>query len=102
MMFLDEVVTMRNYALVRISTDLFSEWLKQGWKIPDDRVVAIECIKGLPQDARYIRTYYDETRDQIVMVFEHLSFDHVPEGTEIPTKQIIYKNTYAPIEAGIA
>jgi hypothetical protein len=87
-----------NFMRVTISPLLIAEWLKTGWHIPDYPVVAIECIEGLPKDAKYIRGAYDSMRDEFILIFEHPSFDAVLHGADIPIIRPMHRNTYAAVE----
>ncbi len=48
-------------------------------------------VEGLPIDAIYVTAFYAPTRYGLMMVYGHESFDKVPEGIELPTLQVVYK-----------
>lgn len=43
-----------------------------------------QIITDLPPDAKLVAVHYDYVRQGFAMVFEHESFDRVPEGCMLP------------------
>lgn len=44
----------------------------------------IQCVEGLPQNARFIGEHYDHLRDIYYLVFESEEWDPIPFGQELP------------------
>lgn len=87
---------------VVISPLLLAELVKTGWTIPRSPQASIECIEGLPPDAKYIRGGYDSDRDKFIMIFEHPSFDEVHLGGILPEVTPIFRETYLPPDSDAA
>jgi hypothetical protein len=69
---------------VGVSWQLLFEMLTEGWKIEH-----CECIKGLPNDAEYVRGYTRELggvveKPDVFLVFTHDSFADIEPGEVIP------------------
>lgn len=45
----------------------------------------IQCIEGLPDNARFIGEHYDVQRDVYYLVFESDEWDAIPFGQQLPT-----------------
>lgn len=43
-----------------------------------------ECIEGLPEDAKFLRAWFEPSNDCFSLIFESESFEEVEEGNEIP------------------
>lgn len=83
----------RHLCSVTIHLDFVIEMITEGWKAPSGSYGKVQCIKGLPKDARYIRQFYDPAYDNVCFVFEHPSFDLVPHGGIIPRMLIEYEQS---------
>jgi hypothetical protein len=90
---------------VKISGDLFQNWITRGYKFGGyDHIV--ECTKGLPEGAKLVCTQYGQwdgfnAYPIIVMIFEHPDFELVPEGHQIPTYDIEFRELhYEPEQNG--
>ncbi len=44
----------------------------------------IKVIKGLPEDAKFLRAYYEANRDIYNLIFESDHFEEVPKKSVIP------------------
>lgn len=76
----------RRLVKVNITFDLLFEWLTQGNEIKG----VIETTKGLPEDAVFIASQFDDRCMQASLIFEHESFSPVPVGSEIPYFDILF------------
>ena len=54
----------------------------------------IRIIKGLPEDARFLRAYYWPATDTYNLIFESDHFEEVPEGAAIPLLTPEYEAKY--------
>ena len=78
----------RRLARVAITFPFLFEIMEAGWKTrPGEQ---IECIKGLPKGAVFIRSYVDESEQMAYLIFFHESFLPVSEGVVIPLIRIIH------------
>ncbi len=64
---------------VQIRVDMIVEFF-----IKHKREKTIKVIKGLPEDARFLRAYYEPHRDNYNLIFESDHFEEVLEGAAIP------------------
>lgn len=76
----------RRYRLVFITPDLLYSLLAVG------SAVCVQCIEGLPSDARFISQYYDFLRDTYGLVFESNEWGPVPFGQELPIQRVTYRS----------
>lgn len=76
---------MRNWVDVPINGALFKQWLTEG------ELIFVKCVEGLPPSASFVRSWYDLGIDIVHLVYEHPSFDEVPEGSVIPQMLLTYK-----------
>jgi len=51
-------------------------------------------IEGIPKDAQLINIYYDNINRQVMVIFEHESFDPISQGWPIPSKLIRHTKYY--------
>ena len=58
---------------------------------PGDNV----SINGVPDDARLISCYYDPAYRTFYAIFEHDSFDEVPEGCPYTPARVEYTHRHA-------
>ena len=86
---------MRERKLVRVLIvfPLLLEWLTQDNKIKG----ILETTQGLPSDALFISSYYDEKKMQAVLIFEHESFAPISYGEEIPYLEILFTQYQAEV-----
>lgn len=82
---------------VQMSFELWSQMMTTGWQTDH-----IECIEGIPEDARLVDTFQTERAIQrgniyvpvhdLVCVFEHESWSDISHGRTIqaPSGQVIY------------
>ena len=57
----------------------------QGFTITLEAVATIAREYGYaPQEAKFVRAYFDHGKNVLVLVMEHESFSEVPEGCCIP------------------
>jgi len=71
---------MRRYVLVPITSSFLLEMFTEGWTTGGD---IINCTKGLPADAEFVRDWYDPVCAHAYLVFYHPSFPEVDE-TALP------------------
>lgn len=74
--------------LVPIAVDMLATVCKQGTHVYD-----VCCVDGLPAEATLRRWYLDRDQQDLVFVFEHWSFDPVPDGGRIPAFHPIYRGS---------
>lgn len=86
-----ERITMvkRKIKLVEIDPEFISDCIKT---TGDDCIIL--DVKGVPKNAKLVQTGYDYDRHLIVCMFEHKSFDEVPEFNIIPKLNIEFKRYY--------
>jgi hypothetical protein len=72
---------------VRISAELFTEILTEGWELSR----AVRCIKGLPGGSVCVGVTWDPIYVQAIAVFDHPSFAEVPPGGQAQTLTVEYK-----------
>ena len=65
---------MKRCKLVPVSFEILLEMITEGWTTGD---YVITCTKGLPKDAQFVRSWYDEMRGQALLVFYHPDFPEV-------------------------
>jgi len=63
---------------VPVSIALWQEIMTDGYKC------CMKCIDGLPSSAELVNTYYDGSAQTVYLIFQHDSFDRLPEGGAIP------------------
>lgn len=63
---------------IPVSIELFETLITEGCE------TKVRCIKGVPKGAKMVNSFYDGYRQTAILVYEHHSFDDVPEGGEIP------------------
>ena len=76
---------MRNWVDIPVSHSLLKGQITEGY------VTAAICKKGLPKGAVFVRSWYDVYRDIVHLVYEHPSFDEVPEGEPPPQFHIEFE-----------
>ena len=76
----------RRLVKVAITFDLLFEWLTQGNEITG----ILKTTQGLPPDAVFIASWFDDRKMQAYLMFEHDSFSIVPYGGEIPYFDIVF------------
>ena len=81
----------RRLVVVEVASPLFFEMITKGFYD-----VGTRCIKGLPQGARFVRSFDDPIRypKTIFFVFQHESFDIVPDGLMIPRIAIEFSRDF--------
>lgn len=72
---------------VRISLELFQQICTQGWKAPADGM-GLECVEGLPENARLVGSGYSAAGRSIELLFESPDWpkagkDHGPEHLKV-------------------
>lgn len=80
---------MMGQRIVKITTELFTHILTEGWSIGDDSY-SIHCIEGLPEGAILMGVYpagcsYNSSKgvSEITLKFEHSDWPKLLEG-EVP------------------
>ena len=64
---------------VPISHEVWQEAMTEGHIIN-----GMECIRGLPEGAEYLSSFYDDLRRTLHLVFYHESFRNVKPGEQMP------------------
>jgi hypothetical protein len=80
----------RRRKLVPVSAPMLYALFTQG------NTIHAECIQGLPRDARYIMSAYDAMRDTYYLCFESEQWAPVPDGTDLPIFNVIYRSIEVP------
>ena len=75
----------RRLMLVYVAQQYILELLRTGTKMN------IEILNGVPQNAMYVRDFYDYQMGAVAFVFWHPSFEHVPVGSMIPALDVHIK-----------
>lgn len=70
----------RRVAKVAIHFDLLFQWLTQDNEIRG----LLKTTKGLPKDAKYVGSMFDQRTMEAWLIFAHDSFPLIVEGGEIP------------------
>ena len=80
------------YVAVEIASECLFQLLTQ--RFISDFDSSLECIEGLPPGAKFVRSFQDPWRypRTVVFVFEHDSFEIVPDGQMIPYKTIVFRH----------
>jgi len=76
-----------NLVKVAVSYDFVLDMMKRSFVITKK---GTRCIKGVPSDAIFIRSYDDPMRGCVYYVFSHPSFETVQLGCEIPEFKIVH------------
>lgn len=76
----------RRYKLILITPELLYSLLTVG------PPTYIQCIEGLPPDARFITQRYDLQRDAHGLVFESGTWEPVPFGQELSIQRVTYRS----------
>ena len=79
---------------IKMSVELFQEWITKGFRIGGDSDRAIECIKGLPEGAKFIAAKYLQNGwpiGTLFLVFEHPSFPIIHAGGAIPRLEVEHR-----------
>lgn len=66
-----------NHASVSIQIDLWRAMLTQG------HLVIAKILQGIPPDAQFVRTWYNERQGMVYFVFAHPTFQEI-DTTDIP------------------
>lgn len=80
----------RRRVVVALSYDLFL------WLLTEGNTIMARCTHGLPEGARFIGLQYEAERDAWLLVFEHESFEPVPEELMLPCLLIEYASMAPP------
>lgn len=84
---------MRRLRRVQVAPELFATMVKEGWSA--DR---IEVSDGLPADAVLVGSGYEnEGAGSFVLVFEHESFEALPQNAAIPSADVAWRVTTCPL-----
>ena len=80
---------------VPISVELLQVWMTQGWEIGHKSKVV--CEKGLPEGAQFVRSQPGRMQTDVVdLIFQHESFEDLPEGGDPPHLIPEYREYYDP------
>jgi hypothetical protein len=78
----------RHIARIAIGYEMLVEMLTAGWT---SRPGWIECIRGLPEGAEFVYSYFDERTQLCWLGFSHPSFEPVELGAEVPIIQPLFR-----------
>jgi len=73
----------RRYKMVYVAQEYLLELLRTGTKL------SFEILSGVPQDAVYVRDFYDNESGGTAFVFFHPDFEPVQVGCEIPRLDVV-------------
>lgn len=79
-----------NVRLVEIAAPMIEMVFVTGWMFPPRTGELITCLSGLPDGATLRGCEFDPLTRQIRLLFEHESFEPVPEGEPIPHLKITF------------
>ena len=84
---------MARLARVRISQELWQDWMTEGYKSG-----GFKCDKGLPEGAEFLYFARDDRANygDLSMVFQHESFDNVELGNMIPEIDVWFTRLELP------
>jgi hypothetical protein len=85
----------RRLVYVAVSFEFLIEMMTAGWKL----LGAVQTVKGLPKDAQFITSRFDEKTMSGYLLFSHESFKPVEPGHEIPIISIHMKRYFYDSEA---
>lgn len=72
---------------VRISHSFLLGMLTEGW-----HTEGVTCYQGLPEGARIIRSFTDDSIGCATLVVEHESFEEVPQWILPPVVEVWFKD----------
>ena len=75
---------------VVICEELLTQMLTQGYNVQN-----VECTHGLPQDAVFIASTFDDEKMLCSLIYYHPDFSKVPGGGSIPVVDIEFAKRYA-------
>jgi hypothetical protein len=55
-----------------------------------------ECIEGLPEDAKFLRAWFDSSNDCFSLIFESESFEDIRVGEQIPELRTEFRRLTLP------
>ncbi len=77
-----------NIVAVRVSQELLSEMMRQGWKTEG----VIECLHGVPPDAEFVTAEIEPRAGYAVYIFRHPDFPSV-QWEEAPLMNVIFSRS---------
>lgn len=81
---------MRNWRAITLSGTLFKGMFTQG------AISFLRCEKGLPEGAAFVRSYYNEPRDVVTLIWEHPTFPEVREGDIVSELDVQFRSYACP------
>jgi hypothetical protein len=84
-------VTGRRLKQVSIAAELLIDLLAVG--DVTDAAIRLQCVKGLPQDARLIGVKHDAWTRTLDLMFEHSGFEIVPSNERPPNLECQFTKT---------
>ena len=82
----------RRIAKIAISYEFLIELMTEG----HEQIRPIRVIKGIPEGAVFLHSYFDFERAIGYMVFEHTSFEPVEPGKTIPIIDVQFQTWFEP------
>ena len=73
----------RRYKIVPVLQQIIVDMLRKGFIHKG----TIECVDGVPIDAKFVTMFTDLEKMTVYFVFEHISFPETPLGEEFPVMQ---------------
>ena len=80
----------RKLVAVAISFPLLIEMMRQGYHAE----YGIKCTDGVPPDATFVGSFTEGRTQTAYFIFQHDSFEPVPVGHELPTRDITLTASY--------
>ena len=78
----------RRLVSVLIDMPFLQEIMEEGYSTKGKTIV---CEKGIPPGANFLGAFYDFETYTTHLVFEHSSFEPVPEGTRVPRLSVVHR-----------
>lgn len=72
--------------IVLFSPELLKDWMIEGSEMPKN---ALRCVIGIPNDAVFIRGYYDSRWNAFAAIYEHPTWEEVKDdGRDLPIIEV--------------
>lgn len=81
---------MRGQRIVRITGELLTDMMRQGWRVPYRDRLAVECRVGLPADADLVDCWWDGATSTAVLKFESAQWEPTLRGEPLPDVTVQY------------
>lgn len=82
---------------VQVSGALWQEMCTTGWRVGAPSQDGLECIEGLPEGAAFHSAFYNPSpclgTHLLMLIFEHPNWPALIPGEEIPTVEIVWRQS---------